>query len=382
MANQTTEKLIHVFRAGVHTTAAGERIEFTQADLEAAAAAYDPGVHEAPLVIGHPKSDAPAYGWAKGLRSKGGDLFVVADQVNPEFAQMVNDGAFKKRSLKWFRPTDPLNPRPGVWYPQHVGFLGAVPPAIKGLQPVQFSEGGDLVEVEFGQYEDRVIARLFRRLREWLIAQHGQETADRVIDGYDVDALAEEAVRDEQEDAVAPAPISAPVFSQSDSQPDTQEVSVSPEEKAALEAENAALKAQLRAHEEQQAEATAASRRAFAVEFCEGLIGEGKVLPAEKDGVVELLVIASSASPVEFSQGDTTVTEVPLQRLEGLLKALPKRVEFGEVAKPDRASKAVEFAAADGLAVDTERLDLHAKAVSYQQAHPGTDYLAAIKAVS
>lgn len=378
MANQTTEKLIHVFRAGVHTTAAGERIEFTQADLEASAAAYDPGIHEAPLVIGHPKSDAPSYGWAKGLRCKGADLFVVADQVNPEFAQMVNDGAFKKRSLKWYRPTDPLNPRPGVWYPQHVGFLGAVPPAIKGLQPVQFAEGGDLVEVEFGQYEDRVIARLFRRLREWLIAQHGQETADRVIDGYDVDALTEDAVRDEQE----PAPMPAPVFSQSDSQPDTQEVSVSPEEKAALEAENAALKERLGAIEAQQAATAMASRRAFAVEFCEGLIGEGKVLPAEKEGVVELLVLAGTASPVEFSQGGTTVTEVPLQRLEGLLKELPKRVEFGEVAKPERGAKAVEFAAADGLAVDTERLDLHAKAVSYQQAHPGTDYLAAIKAVS
>lgn len=371
---KTTPPLIHVFRAGTHVTAAGEQIEFTQADLAASAAAYDPALHEAPLVIGHPKGDAPAYGWVKGLQADGDDLYIVPDQLNPEFAEMHRSGAFKKRSLKWYRPTDPLNPKPGVWYPQHLGFLGATPPAIKGLKPVELAQSDNLVEVEFSQWEDRTIARLFRRLREWFIAQHGQEAADQVIDSYSVDALAEEAARDKD-----PEVFPAPAFAEASIT--NEEILVTPEEKAALEAENTRLKQQVAAAEARDKTARQAAIRTTAVQFCQALVGEGKVLPAEKDSVVGLLVLAATAQPVEFGEGDGAVTEAPLVRLESLLKALPKRVEFAEVAKPS-AAKAVEFSAPDGLGVDTERLDLHQRAVHYQAAHPGTDYVAAVKAVS
>lgn len=373
---KTPDPLIHVFRAGTHVTAAGERIEFTQADLAASAAAYDPALHEAPLVIGHPAKDGPAYGWTKALRVEGNDLYVVPDQLNPEFAEMVSTGAFKKRSLKWYRPTDPVNPKPGVWYPQHLGFLGATPPAIKGLKPVELSQSDNLVEVEFSQWEDRTIARLFRRLREWFIAQHGQETADRVLDGYDVDALAEEAACD-QEHEVLPAPAFAEASTITN-----EEILVTPEEKAELEAENARLKQQVAEAEARDKAARVAAVKTNAVQFCEGLVGEGKVLPAEKDTVVGLLVLAAHAQPVEFGEGDGAATDAPLVRLEGLLKALPKRVEFAEVAKPESGKAAVEFSAPAGHGVDAERLDLHQRALAYQAAHPGTDYMAAVKAVS
>lgn len=372
---KATPNLIHVFRAGTHVTAAGERIEFTQADLAASAAAYDPALHEAPLVIGHPAKDGPAYGWTKALQADGDDLYIVPDQLNPEFAEMVSTGAFKKRSLKWYRPTDPVNPKPGVWYPQHLGFLGATPPAIKGLKPVELSQSDNLVEVEFSQWEDRTIARLFRRLREWFIAQHGQETADRVLDGYDIDALAEEAARDKDPEVLpAPAFAEAPTIN--------EEILVTPEEIAALEAENARLKQQLEARDANDKAARVAAVKTNAVQFCEGLVGEGKVLPAEKDTVVGLLVLAAHAQPVEFGEGDGAATDAPLVRLEGLLKALPKRVEFGEIAKPETGKVAVEFSAPAGHGVDAERLDLHQKALAYQAANAGTDYMTAVKAVS
>lgn len=367
------DTLIHVFRAGTHVTSAGESIDFTQADLAAAAAAYDPALHEAPLVIGHPKTDDPAYGWAASLRVDGADLYVQPAQINAEFAELVNSGAFKKRSMKWYRPTDAANPKPGVWYPQHIGFLGATPPAIKGLRNVQFAEDGDLVEVEFSQWEDRTIARLFRRLREWIIAQHGQETADQVLDGYDIEALAAEAVR-----AETPESTIAPAFAEAI----TQETSVTPEEKAALEAQNADLTRQLAEAKARADAARVASAKAAAVQFCEALIGEGKLLPAEKDTVVGLHVLAANAQPVEFGEGDGKAVDAPLPRLEALLRALPKRVEFREVAAHESAAAAVEFAAPAGHGVDAERLELHGKALAHQAAHPGTDYLTAVKAVS
>ena len=55
-------KRIKIFKSGAQTTAAGQTIEFSDADLIACAAAYDPATSEAPIVIGHPKTDAPAYG--------------------------------------------------------------------------------------------------------------------------------------------------------------------------------------------------------------------------------------------------------------------------------------------------------------------------------
>lgn len=375
MATKTPEspKPIHVFRAGKHVTRHGETLEFSESDIAAIAAAYDPALHEAPFVVGHPKTDAPAYGWGLRFTASGPDLFAVGHQINPEFAELVNSGAFKKRSLKLYRPNDPVNPKPGAWYPQHVGFLGANPPAVKGLKPVELSEDENLVEVEFGEWEDRTIAALFRRLREWFIGAHGQETADRVIPGDDVDALVEDAARE-----TAPA-LPSPAFSE---QSHHQEETVTPEEAARIEAENAALKAQVAESKAREKAAQDAARKVGAVEFCEGLIAAGKLLPAEKDSAVGLLLMASASAPVEFGEGNDAVTETPLPRLQALLSELPKRVEFGEVAKAGGEGKPVEFAAPSGMGVDAERLDVHAKALAYQAAHPGTDYIAAVRAVS
>ncbi|BDZ02437.1 hypothetical protein MUTS16_35100 [Escherichia coli] len=58
--------------------------------------AYDPSVHEAPLVIGHPRTEDPAWGWVKALSLSGVDLMAEPAQLDPQFAEMVTDGRFKK----------------------------------------------------------------------------------------------------------------------------------------------------------------------------------------------------------------------------------------------------------------------------------------------
>ena len=52
--------------------------------LAATAGAYDPTLHEAPLVVGHPELDAPAYGWVRSLRFAAGALEAEPYQVNPD----------------------------------------------------------------------------------------------------------------------------------------------------------------------------------------------------------------------------------------------------------------------------------------------------------
>ena len=143
----------------------GDVLSFSESDIAATAAAYDPAKHEAPLVIGHPKHDAPAYGWVKSLAASGDGLNAEPHQVDADFAELVASGRYKKISASFYLPDAPNNPVPGVYYLRHVGFLGAQPPAVKGLNPVQFADdGGDCVSFEFAE-ED--VSGILRRMAGW-----------------------------------------------------------------------------------------------------------------------------------------------------------------------------------------------------------------------
>lgn len=135
-----TTQPIEIFRAGTHADSAGTNYVFSVADVMAIAANYSPQRHEAPLTLGHPRDDAPAYGWVKRLlATNDGRLWMVADQIDPAFAEGVRTGRYKKRSAEFYPPNSPHNPTPGQWYLKHVGWLGAMPPAIKGLADANFA---------------------------------------------------------------------------------------------------------------------------------------------------------------------------------------------------------------------------------------------------
>ena len=186
---------IEIFRIGTHTAMSGQTLGFSADDLQGMAQSYDPGVHESPICVGHPKHDGPAYGWVKGLRAEGGALFADLDQVEPQFAELVRDGRYKKISAAFYPPDASTNPVPGKYYLRHVGFLGAQPPSIKGLKPVQFAEDDQVLE--FGDWNDRNIAWALRGLRDWLIAKFGQDEADKALPGYTVDSIQEAAAQPE-----------------------------------------------------------------------------------------------------------------------------------------------------------------------------------------
>ena len=69
-------KPLHISRAGRHTASCGTALDFDETTLQASAAAYDPAVHEAPIVVGHPRDNGPAFGWIKGLSFDEGNLNV------------------------------------------------------------------------------------------------------------------------------------------------------------------------------------------------------------------------------------------------------------------------------------------------------------------
>jgi hypothetical protein len=189
----------------------GQALEFSEADLVATAAAYDPARHEAPIVVGHPRDNAPAYGWIRALSASAAGLEAEPQQVDPAFAELVQAGRFKKISASFYAPDSPANPVPGVYYLRHVGFLGAQPPAVKGLRAATSFAEGEPGVVEFGDaWDEATVARLMRNLREWLLAKFDAATADQVVPQYEVAGL-ERAANEEINKAMGLGPDGAPI---------------------------------------------------------------------------------------------------------------------------------------------------------------------------
>ena len=358
---------IEIFRTGRHTAMGGQSLSFTEADLVASAAAYDPALHEAPIVVGHPATDAPAYGWIGGLSVAGDRLQAAPRQVDADFAELVKAGRFKRVSASFYAPDSPNNPKPGVFYLRHVGFLGAQPPAVKGLKAVSFAAAEEGI-VEFADgWATGIVARLLRGMREAWIGRFGQEDADRVLPTWELDQLAAQAVMDQTREV----PQSAPAYSEETPQVSTQNGGGAPSPREAeLQAENERLRAQTAAF----AEAEAGRRRAEDGALLECLEREGRLLPANRALAAGLLAQLDGGEAVSFAEG--RAAELPRDALRALLAAQPVAVDFteragGGHAAPDAddphqvAAEAVAFQEAEqkaGRYVTTAQAVAHIRA--------------------
>ena len=362
---------IEIFKAGKRYDANGKLIEITIDQLAQTVEAYDPEYHEAPLVIGHPKSNNPAWGWVASLALQGDVLVANIDQIDPEFAEMVADGKFKKVSAAFYLPDSPNNPHKGVLSLRHVGFLGAMPPAVKGLKQVEFNEADDFVEFsDWGQ------ASLFARMREWIIGKFGIEEADKALPPYEVDWLKEDAMREQIKQQVQDSPSEQPIFNEP--QKTEGETGMTPEEIEALKAENEKLKAEKAAAEAQKAEEALNADKAANAEFCEGLIKAGKLAPVVKEQMVkalDALAEMKAGREPEFNEGEDV-----LSQFKSALSANPKIIEFAEVATADKAQSEqpdeVEYAESD----DPSRIELDRRVRQHMKQH-NVDYNTALAAV-
>ena len=265
---------IEVFKTGTWTDSAGNTRTWKEEDLDKIAASYNPAEHEAPVVIGHPKDNAPAYGWVEALKREGNVLKAKLKQLVPEFVEMVKKGMFKKRSISLY-PDLKL---------RHIGFLGAQPPAVKGLADVQFGEG-EASEIE----------------TEFAAPTTPQKTPVNQNQGSIMDPLKE--------------------FQ---------------EKLSALEAKLAeyqeALKkkdADLEATRQKIQQLEAAKRRMEYENFVDGLINDGKILPANKDLVIVFMETMEGAGEFEFAEGDSIVKKPLVDVFKEFLNHLPAKVHTG-----------------------------------------------------
>ncbi len=142
---------IEIFRTGEHTDSSGRKASYDAGALDKIAEIYNSKVAEsksfaAPIVKGHPKTDAPAFGWIERLARRGDKLLAKAIDADPKFVEEVRKGLYRKISMAIY-PDMTL---------RHVGFLGAASPAVKGLELAKFTDGDDFsVYANKMKYDDR-----------------------------------------------------------------------------------------------------------------------------------------------------------------------------------------------------------------------------------
>ena len=341
LANQWIE----IFRAGDY----GEKGTFTESHIDQIVANYQPGVHEAPAVIGHPKMDAPAYGWFDGVKRDGKILLGKMSQVQPAFAEMVESGMFKKRSAAFYKTPNGLSLR-------HVGFLGAMPPVVKGLADCKFADEGESVELEFqeNQMADETVTAI-GEFKTWIkgLMSEAKPTATAATATFseeDVLRIAGQAV------AAAVGP---------------------------LQVKLDATVAEFAEREKKIGTSETSSRAVAAVAK---LKAAGKWVPAfDKAGLPMVFgELAKTTETVEFGEGATKQTLAPLDALLAFMEQLPSIVPNAAVYIGQSAT-ASGAAASKGInpgraTVDQNSVRLHDAALTFAEENK-VDYIVALDKV-
>ncbi|MGL5924632.1 coiled-coil domain-containing protein [Chroococcidiopsis sp.] len=412
---ETPEKELEIefLRCGTHTSMSGSSHNFTHDIAQEVVDTYNPDIFKAPLIVSHKTgkySDRQivdselAFGTPKLLRKVGDRVKAIFEKISPEFVEWVRNSQILGISPSFYPPDHPSNPTPGKWSLRHIAGLGKSPPAIKGLASLSLSEflasakgAIDLNEFDLSSNEgivtldfmgnDRMIISLFQRLRDYLIDTGGLETADKIIAPYELQMLSETRTEpDYQMEMLDRLTLRvqqlesqvSPLQNYKEMTEETTKLETDLHQREAkLEATAAELAKQAQKIAARQAELD----RKEDTDFAESLIKDGRALPNEKEKLVTMMgTMRKSETVVEFSEDDKPQM---LDAFKDMLSKRPPVIAFGEHAKPDGKPKhgSINFSAPEGTEVDMEALEVHEKALAYQEAHPGTDYMSAIAKV-
>lgn len=304
---------VEICKVGKVTDSTGVKRDLSSAFINQVIANYNATEHEAPAVIGHPEENAPAFGWVSQLRLNKDVLEAKFTDVPDEFEEAVRSGLYRKRSASFY-----LGDKPNL---RHVGFLGAQPPAVKGLKNIQFSDGESItVEISFSE-EQKIMSNENKdsedkkKFTEWLKEFFGG--------------------------VQQPAPVAAG-FSEAD-----QKKLIADAVKQAKEAMTSEFSEELKKRDDQITALTASvnagsasGRRAEIVAFVEALPAERGKHFLKRAGIIEFLEACAIADEKDtekaicFSEGEgDKKIEHKFSRLDWakqLFSQLPPMIFFGE----------------------------------------------------
>ncbi len=288
-------KDVEVFKVGTWCDSAGNTRDWTAADLAKIAASYDPANHEAPAVIGHPATNAPAYGWVERFKVVGDRLLADFKDMAEPFVQALKEGLYRKRSISIF-PDGRA---------RHVGFLGAAAPAVAGLKDISLADGAGAVTYEFeapgqdrpGEEGDVNLEQALARIKE---------LESQLADMKAQDQAGQHAAKLKE-----------------------------------LETQLAAAKADAEKANKEFSEFKAGQAKAAIGKRVEDLVATGRILPREKDQTLAFAEsLAKAGTTLDFSADGKTEK---VDQGEAFLRGLEGRKEnytnlLGEFATADHAA--------------------------------------------
>lgn len=375
---------IEVFSIGRWTDGAGNTSDWTLDDLKEIAESYNPQIYDAPIVIGHPDIDSPAYGWIDALKVEGEKLLAKPKQLVDEFKDWVKRGLYKKISISIF-PDMTL---------RHIGFLGGAPPAVKGLKSVAFTKkkaGWQFekeIKMKFAKQcshmnEDGTFIGGFDGCVEHMMQCENlpEENANRLCAyiGRKAGKMSEatdnikkggNTMREwitKLEEAVGLAkkeltPDPSVKFTEVDVQAKVKEA----EDRVFAEAQKKidAEKKEKEGAQKKLKEIEDQKRKEGVASFCENLCKEGKLTPALRKIMEPIMIaVAADETQIEFSEG---VKKTKLDGIKDFLNELPKVVTFKEMVQAEGPNAG--GSAAEKLSALTKTKMEQKKDLSYTQA--------------
>ncbi len=325
---------IEMFRTGKHPgTGALADHTFTAADLDQIVANFSAD-NPIPHAITHKQMYSPfAFAQGVAMKREGDSIWMQSDQINPEFQKLVDAGALYERSVEL-----DFDKEKG-WHMLRVAWLGAEPPAVQGLAPVQMAAASDQVTSFALNWSDVqqswTVAKVFRRLRDWMIAQHGTEQADQVFSEWEMNDLARNAM-DRERDYDQQGEAGVGLFTKSGGSMTEQEkaaliAQAKADGREAVQAEFAQKEAQFEkdraAWQAQLAEQAQAQKKAAFSKKVETALKGGKLTPAQAEGMLEFALALPDEQPMaQFSRGGAVVKESPYGWFSHYIDGLPVQV--------------------------------------------------------
>jgi len=260
-----------VFRAGTHTDSKGREVVKTKADLDTIIANFEKADEKPPLVIGHPRFDAPRYGTISELKRKGKVLYAKATDVYEKFAKAVADNLFPKRSIAIKENSL-----------KHLGF-GGYYPAVQGMPDLEFS----LFAVESEDEEISVV-----NLGEHTFSE--ETIVKKIVNGIK-NYFGEESMTEKEQEKSTDT---------DNQETDNQELQTLKDENAALKKDKSELVNRISSLEEKDKNREQKEKEKEVSDFCDSLIAQGKITPAEKEEHFSILNALKGDAEHNFSEGD------------------------------------------------------------------------------
>lgn len=346
---------IDICRAGTWRDIAGREVAIDEARLDrivAEHAAADP----APVVVGHPEADAPAYAWIESLRRVGDRLQATLRDIAPAFREAVEAGRYAGRSIAL--QGDTL---------RHLGFLGGRAPAVPGLAPTCFASAPETVIA----FADSAAGALQQSSE----AQPGSLRALEPRGGDDGNGLVPLSAlraRGEAEDEGSDPSSASPQGGDGN------------DGRAALAERETAFAAREAALLAREAAAAADDRRRAAEAAIAPHVEAGRVLPAERPALVALLAALGDERNTEDESaagGHITIAFAspsggeermrPAAILERFIEGLPRRVDYRTLAGGPVPGASAFAGTHEDAGKDSERIAAEARALMAAEAERG-----------